>query len=185
MTIDNPYAAPGAVVSDVVGSGDEGFAPLAMFSPKARIGRMRYVAYLMGSYLVFGVAIGLLGFVGLGLGTSDRATGVLAMVVLGVAYLAYLVYFGIITVKRSHDMAWSGWMSLLVLIPFVGLIWLFKSGTPGRNVYGLPAPPNTLGVKILAWLLPAFVLIGILAAIALPAYQDYTKRAAVRTGSVR
>ena len=41
---------------------------------------------------------------------------------------------------------------LLALIPFVGLIWIFKGGTPGSNRFGAPAPANTLGVKILGLL---------------------------------
>jgi hypothetical protein len=68
-------------------------------------------------------------------------------------------------------------MYLLALIPFVGLIWLFKSGTPGSNRFGAPPPPNTTGVKVLACIAPAIAIIGILAAIAIPAYQDYVTRA--------
>ena len=55
--------------------------------------------------------------------------------------------------------------------------WLFKGGTQGENNYGNPPPPNTTGVKILALLLPIIALIGIAAAIALPAYQQYVNQA--------
>jgi Tfp pilus assembly major pilin PilA len=37
-------------------------------------------------------------------------------------------------------------------------------------------------VKILAFLFPAIMVIGILAAVALPAYQSYTKRAKASQG---
>jgi Tfp pilus assembly major pilin PilA len=37
--------------------------------------------------------------------------------------------------------------------------------------------PNTRAVKILAWVFPAFFVLGIVAAIALPAYQQYVMRA--------
>jgi len=97
-----------------------------------------------------------------------------------VAWVVYPVSFGLIlmvTIQRSHDMDWSGWSALAALIPFVGLIWVFKSGTAGANRFGAPPVPNSLGVKIAALLIPAIAVIGILAAIALPAYQDYTLKA--------
>jgi hypothetical protein len=75
-------------------------------------------------------------------------------------------------------MDWSGWTVLLTLIPFVALIWVFKRGSEGTNSYGAPPPPNTLGVKILGLLLPVLAVVGILAAIAIPAYVEYTRRAA-------
>jgi hypothetical protein len=69
-------------------------------------------------------------------------------------------------------------MILLMIIPFVAFIWLFKAGTQGANRFGAPPPPNTTGVKILGYSFPVLiVLFGILAAIALPAYQDYVRRA--------
>ena len=70
---------------------------------------------------------------------------------------------------------------LLILIPLLGMIWgfiwLFGRGTPHANRYGPPPPPNSLGVKILGTVLPINFIVGILAAIALPAYSDYVKRA--------
>jgi hypothetical protein len=64
-----------------------------------------------------------------------------------------------------------------------GLVFVFKAGTPGRNVYGDPPPPNTAGVKVLALLLPVVFVLGIVAAIAIPAYQHYVERA--RAGGAR
>ena len=100
------------------------------------------------------------------------------MIVAVALYMAALVFSVITAIQRSHDMDWSGWTVLLTLIPLVGLIWVFKPGSAGANSYGAPPPPNTTGVKILALLLPAIVIIGILAAIAIPAYVDYQNRAA-------
>jgi len=74
-------------------------------------------------------------------------------------------------------MNWTGWTVLLTLIPLVALVWVFKAGSPGSNDYGAPPPPNTTGVKILAFLMPAIAIIGILAAIAIPAYVEYQRRA--------
>ena len=75
----------------------------------------------------------------------------------------------------------SGWWFLLFLVPLINLVMtiyvIFFSGTQGPNNFG-PAPvANTLGVKILALTLPVIMVVGILAAIAIPAYQDYIMRA--------
>src|SRR4029079_6804195 len=91
-------------------------------------------------------------------------------------YAGTLVLNFMFIIQRSHDMDMSGWFSILALIPFVGLYWVFKSGTPGPNRFGPPPSPNTLGVKILAWILPGIAAIGILAAISLPAYVNYQAR---------
>ena len=83
--------------------------------------------------------------------------------------------------RRLNDMGKSGWMGLLMLIPLVNIIFAFwlllGRGDEGANEYG-PAPaPNSTGVIVLACLLPVIMIIGILAAVSLPAYQDYTARA--------
>lgn len=93
------------------------------------------------------------------------------------AYPPLDVFHILIGIQRSHDMNWSGWTILLAIIPLVGLIWLFKPGSDGPNDYGNPPPPNTTGVKILASLFFLVVLVGIVSAIAIPAYSDYVKRA--------
>ena len=69
-----------------------------------------------------------------------------------------------------------------MIVPLLNLMFFFIPGTKGTNRYGAPPPPNTLAVKILAWLMLVFFVVGIAAAIALPAYSDYAKRArAVQT----
>jgi len=93
------------------------------------------------------------------------------------AAVPYFIFMALLTIQRSHDMDWSGWTAILAFIPLVGLIWLINSGTAGGNRFGAPPPPNGLLVKIGGLIFPILFLIGVLAAIALPAYQDYTKRA--------
>jgi len=66
-------------------------------------------------------------------------------------------------IQRSHDMDWSGWTVLLSLIPLFGLIWLSMPGTPGRNRFGAPPPPNTTGVKVGAALIPVLFVLLVLA----------------------
>ncbi len=162
----NPYAAPRAAVSDV--ETVQEFQEVRLWSASGRIGRLRYIAYAVGGTLLGAALAGaLVAFMG-GIGA------ILAVLV----YIAMLVFSVLTMIQRSHDMDWSGWTVLLSLIPFVGLIWLFKAGSEGVNDYGAPPPPNTTAVKILALILPILFIVGILAAIAIPAYAEYTRRAA-------
>jgi Tfp pilus assembly protein FimT len=57
------------------------------------------------------------------------------------------------------------------------LTLLIMPGTQGTNRFGDPPPPNTTGVILLALVLPLVLVAGILAAIAIPAYQNYAERA--------
>jgi uncharacterized membrane protein YhaH (DUF805 family) len=142
----------------------------------ARPYRLRLVAYNCAASLLFrfvGTGLGYAVFVGGGRAHPSQFT---TLVWIGVA--AYLVCSALFLIKRAHDMDWSGWTALIGLIPLVGLIFVFKRGSPGPNRYGLPPPPNTLGVKILAMVFPFVVVLGIAAAIAIPAYQGYKARAA-------
>jgi uncharacterized membrane protein YhaH (DUF805 family) len=162
----NPYAAPRADVRDI----DEAqeYQKIHLWSAKGRIGRLRYLAYTFGAALVVGFVLGLLSAV---LGPDNTIIALL------LAYIPLLVFSVLTAIKRSHDMNWSAWTVLLTLIPFVALIWIFKSGSAGSNDYGASPPPNTVGVKILAFLLPALFIIGIIAAIAIPAYVTYQQGA--------
>ena len=139
-----------------------------MWSATGRIGRLRYLAYGAGAAIAVGVIAGLLSTL-MDPGTAATVTMLL--------YIPLIWFSAITGIKRSHDMNWTGWTVLLTLIPLVALVWVFKAGSPGSNDYGAPPPPNTTGVKILAFLMPAIAIIGILAAIAIPAYVEYQRRA--------
>lgn len=172
MTSTNPYLPPQAVVTDL--SGADSFQEMKFWSWRGRLGRLRFLAYSSVAYLVFlilSVAIGVL--IGLS-GSGSSLFDILFWALL----LPYAIFLVLVTIRRSHDMGWSGWMSLLALIPLVGLIWLFKAGNPSSNKYGPPPPPNTTGVKVAAFgIFGGAMLLGIVAAIALPAYQQYAQRA--------
>jgi uncharacterized membrane protein YhaH (DUF805 family) len=167
----NRFAPPGAQVADVAEQG-VGFQPVRLWPPNGRMGRLRLLAYGAGLYLAFVVVSGLLG--GLG-AVTQSPNAVLALSV--VAFALYFIGGLILIIQRSHDMNISGWWSLAAFIPFVGLIWLFKGGTPGINRWGAPPPPNGWAVRIIGLIFPVVLVVGIVAAIALPTYVDYTKRA--------
>ena len=104
------------------------------------------------------------------------------MAVAAILYIPMLAISFILCARRLNDLNHSGWWSVAMLVPFVnfllGLYLLFAPGTAGSNNYG-PAPSaNTRGVVIAAWSIPVLsVVIGIVAAVSIPAYQDYVKRA--------
>ncbi|WP_048439484.1 DUF805 domain-containing protein [Caenimonas sp. SL110] len=167
----NPYSPPTAHVVDVDGTGAQ-TQPLSVSTFKGRIGRLRYVAWMCGGYLVL---FGLAAFGGLiaGIAGTPRVVDVLT----GIAAILFMIFWVFWTIQRSHDMGWSGWTWLWTIIPLVVLVWIFKGGDKGANQYGGPPPPNSLGVHVLAWLLPFIFFFGVVAAVAIPAYSAYSKRA--------
>ena len=180
MESSNPYTAPRAVVADAVDVHDGAFQEMKVWAWRGRLGRLRFLGYGMVAYLVYVLLIAAVGVV-MGMSGADadaNASGVGLTAIVWLLLVPYLVFLALVTIRRSHDMGWSGWMSILAFIPLVGLVWLFKAGNPGANAYGAPPPPNTAGVKVAAFgLLVLFFAFGILAAIALPAYQQYVQRA--------
>jgi uncharacterized membrane protein YhaH (DUF805 family) len=155
----NPYRPPTAAVVD----GGVLTEPVKVFSVSGRIGRVRYLAYSIALYFLCGFAAMLLMFI-------HPVAGLLP-------YAVMFVHLFMLTIQRCHDFDMSGWLSLLVLVPLLNLMFLLVPGTDGANRYGGPTPPNTAGVLVLAWLFPVVAGLGVVAAIAVPAYQDYVKRA--------
>jgi len=148
----NPYRPPAATLADV----GDATQPVRVLSVSGRIGRARYVAYGLGFY-VFSSLIG---------GVLVVLFGQFGLTVTVLAWSALAVIGFMLTIQRCHDLDRSGWLSLLVLVPLVNLMFLIIPGTDGPNRFGPPTPPNRVGVLIAAWLLPALVVVGIAAAIA-------------------
>ena len=109
----------------------------------------------------------------------SAAAGVaaLSVIVTILGYAAIVVLQIMLTIQRCHDFNSSGWLSILAIIPLVNLIFWAIPGTDGPNRFGNPPPPNTTGAVVLALIIPLIFVLGIVAAIALPAYQQYVKRA--------
>jgi len=155
-----------------------GFQPVRLWPPNGRMGRLRMLAYGAGLYLAFFLVSTVLGVIA---GFTQSSSATLAVGI--VSFVFYLVGATIILIQRSHDMNLSGWWSIAAMIPLVGLFWLLKGGTPGVNRWGAPPPPNGWAVRIVGLIFPVLLVVGVIAAIALPAYVDYTKRA--QTGVTR
>lgn len=162
--MQNPYGAPRAMVGDRA----EEFQPVKLFAVSGRIGRARYIVYsiLLSLAIMFVVGLG------------AAFLGPVGVALLVVGYIAMFVLQIMLTIQRSHDFNMSGWFSLLALVPLVNMLFWFVPGTDGPNRFGAKTPPNSVGVLIGVWIVPAIFVLGVVAAIALPAYQDYVKRAA-------
>ena len=178
MSPTNPYSTPGSSLSD---NQLDRYEP-KLFAFSGRIGRLRYLAYLSALYLLMGVAFAVLTpampmFFGGGEG------GVLSFVIIAIGavlYIAIVVLSFAFGRRRLNDLNRSGWWMLLFIIPIISLLlviyMIFFPGSETTNDFG-PAPAeNGLIVKILGWILPVIFIIGIGAAIAVPAYHDYLSR---------
>jgi uncharacterized membrane protein YhaH (DUF805 family) len=163
----NPYAAPRSM--EISSDSNDPPQDVKIFSFKGRMGRVRYIVNLMGIHLF--VAVIEAGLQAAGVEFLSFALGA-----------AYLVMFVILTIQRCHDFNTTGWLSMLAIIPLVNFIFWFIPGTNGVNRWGNKTPPNSMLSTILATVLPLIVIVGITAAVGIPAYQKYVERAkAVRS----
>lgn len=85
-----------------------------------------------------------------------------------------------LTIQRSHAFNTTGWLAILGLVPLVNLIFWFIPGTDGQNRFGAKTPPNGVLTLIAVWIIPVVFILGIVAAVSIPAYQDYVKRSQQR-----
>jgi uncharacterized membrane protein YhaH (DUF805 family) len=172
--IPNPYAAP-QTVSHV--DADE-YSEVNIFSARGRLGRVRYIGYTIAfSFLVLLIGSFIVGMLAAVIRPKEMSA------FMTISLLPYVFVYAIqiwLTVQRCHDFNFSGWLSVLIIIPLVGFIFWFIPGTNGPNRWGHKTPPNTTTNIVLALVVPvvAIFLIGVLAAIAIPQYQTYVKRAA-------
>lgn len=178
MNNPNPYQSPRSAIAPTAPTQ---FGEINLLSAQGRLGRVRYIGYSVGIGLLVNVIAllmgGLASFLG---GDGDAISGLIGVVIiiLGVAALAISI---LLAIQRLHDFDASGWWSVLIVIPLANLVLylvlLIMPGGQGRNRFGNPPPPNTTGVILVALLVPLIAVIGIIAAIAIPAYQDYAARA--------
>jgi uncharacterized membrane protein YhaH (DUF805 family) len=179
----NPYAAPETAISDLSMEGDETYEP-KMFSTQGRIGRLRYMAYSTGTTMLLAFALGIVSAILTPILVHNRATGAaggVMVIVVGLFYIPMIAFAFIMMRRRLNDLDRSGWLSLLMLIPlvnfFFSLYLMCASGTQGPNSYGPMPCKNSWGIILGGLVLPLVAIIGILAAVALPAYQSYVMKA--------
>lgn len=178
-TAANPYETPQADLNY------EGQTPSyntsGFFSATGRIGRLRYLAYYFSMLVLSYLTLGVLGALFGALATATGATELnpeSIMLVASLVYIPILFYGFAYAVRRLNDIGWSGWLSLLYLVPLVNLvIFLLLIVMPGQertNQYGDAPRPNNW--KVYLGLIAPFLIAGMLAAIAIPQYQQYIER---------
>lgn len=186
METVNPYQSPEGNLSETTGE----FGEIKFFSPGCRIGRLRYLAHVGLVSLVFYALIGALFGLGSVLGSGDGEgglfSGVLLLAIIPL-YIALIAFIFVAMIQRLHDTNKSGWWLLLFFVPLlnigIGLYVLFASGTPTENNFGNPPPPNKRWHWVVGLFIPVLSTVGIIAAVSLPAYQDYVERAAAQAQS--
>nr|WP_256489347.1 DUF805 domain-containing protein [Pleionea sp. CnH1-48] len=145
----------------------------------SRIGRIRYLAYSFGVTFLMAMLLGIV-FAITG-GSFDNLSGGITMILGAVFYVGIIVLTFVMMIRRLNDLGQSGWLSLLYLIPLLNLLLtiylVFFPGDEGANKYGGKPVPNTALTWIVGLIAPLVVIIGILAAVAIPAYSDYVQRA--------
>ncbi|MGO8797837.1 MAG: DUF805 domain-containing protein [Roseiarcus sp.] len=70
---------------------------------------------------------------------SISIVGMLAGAVAGLVWLAMIVPSLAVSIRRLHDLGWSGWWLLALLIPFVSIVMIIgfmMRGNDGPNKYG-------------------------------------------------
>ena len=146
----SPYASPLAMAAE----DDNEVGELNIWGVNGRIGRMRYVAWSMVYTLAL---LPVMLVCALAFKISPWLGGLLGIV----ALIAAMVIGIQISVKRLHDIGWSGWLLLIALVPLVGSIFqiliFVMPGTKGSNLYGPPPPENSQAVKVLFWIWIALI----------------------------
>ena len=177
MNPNTPYSPPNATVADAAVTQDE----VNIFSFNGRIGRLRYLAYSFGFGMLGTMLMGsIIGVAAISLGEGAQMVAIGFVYFLGLIGMVFLAVM--FAIKRLHDLEQSGWLSLILFVPLVGVLFTlylwFAPGTKSANRFGNPPVANSGGVIATVVLIPlTFVLIGILSAIAIPAYQSYIQKA--------
>jgi uncharacterized membrane protein YhaH (DUF805 family) len=133
----NPYQAPLSDVSTAAIDSDavKLTTQQIYFSFEGRLSRKPYWLYALGMGLIAMVAFSLIMWL---------LPMILAMVIMGLGYIALIWATFALQAKRWHDRNKSGWWILISFIPVIGAIWAlvengFLRGTDGANNYGADA----------------------------------------------
>jgi len=161
MQTANPYRTPAANVADVPSTE---VGRINILSIKGRLGRVRYIGYTVGLMLLLSFGGGL---------ASALAGPKIGVFLYFAAMIASIVLSTMLTVQRAHDFNATGWLAIIAFIPLVNFIFWLVPGTDGENRFGPKTPPNSKLAVVLASVIPAVMIVGIVAAIAIPAYQKY------------
>ncbi|WP_227430335.1 DUF805 domain-containing protein [Psychrobacter sp. I-STPA6b] len=153
-----------------------------------RIGRLRYIAYMMWAMILAFLVIFLVGFIlnlaenydlvtSHALSDSDIFSVFIAMLVILIGSLLAIYCLILLPKRRLHDLGHSAWFALLMFIPFINVILMlylmFAKGNNGVNQYGMPARPNKIIHYIFGLLLPLLMVASMLGVKFVIEYERY------------
>ncbi|RQO45668.1 DUF805 domain-containing protein [Pseudomonas sp. KBW05] len=171
----SPYAPPRAAVGDDLPE----YATLNVFTLNGRIGRLRYLAWMLVMSVAMLFAAGIIITVGAAISVASPLVAMIVGPLLWLALIVAMFWISIlISVQRLHDLGWSGWLYALNLVPVVNTVFaillLVLPGNAGANQYGAPPPRNSTAVKVLATLWLAFipVMLAIMVTLSMYGYLD-------------
>ena len=171
----SPYAPPRAAVGDDLPE----YATLNVFTLNGRIGRLRYLAWMLVMSVAMLFAAGIIITVGAALSVASPVVAMILGLLLWLGLIVAMIWISVlISVQRLHDLGWSGWLYLLNLVPIVNTVFaillLVLPGNAGANQYGAPPPRNSTAVKVLATLWLAFipVMLAIMVTLSMYGYLD-------------
>ena len=109
-----------------------------------RSSRMEYWMFNLIQMLIYGLGYALI--FAMAISSYFILTSIIVFL-LGIYAIAYIIPSLALSVRRLHDVGKSGWLILINLIPFVGviilLVFLFSDGIWGDNQYG-PNPKSNV-----------------------------------------
>ncbi|MFC4159753.1 DUF805 domain-containing protein [Chitinimonas lacunae] len=122
-----------------------------------RIGRVRYWTYGFVALAAVMVPLALIAWQQALFGSAASF-----LLLFGIGWVA-LTYLSLrMTAHRLHDIGFSGWWSLTLLLPYIGLVpylvLLFWPGNEKENDYGLPPDVNTPAVMVGAAVAPVLAI---------------------------
>jgi uncharacterized membrane protein YhaH (DUF805 family) len=127
-----------------------------MYQLHGRIGRLRYLAYVFGIFVVINFSLLLLS---IPLGAISAGT---SLFLVALSLPLNIVSIIIFSRRRLNDLGHSGWFTLLTFIPVVnfvfGLYLFFARGDEASNEYGLPPNTTPILVKICGLMIPIVLL---------------------------
>ena len=109
---------------------------------KGRAGRAEYFGFGFTVTLLLMLFGGVVGGIFGAMGKTPEESSVTIGIMVRVFQLAFVVPGWCVAIRRCHDMGKSGWLSILLIVPLVNLIFvlvlLFTPGQAFPNEYGLP-----------------------------------------------
>ena len=150
-------------------------------SAAGRFGRLSYFGW-NGLLLIVAMMLVFIGMLLLPSSSPkiEQSMPFTTLLVVGILYIGMLYLTFVFTIRRLHDRNHSGWLSLLILVPIANIVMMLylsmAKGDAHENQFGPPRQTQTWE-KILGWIYILIFPIGILLAVAIPAYQDYVQRA--------